>query len=310
MEKIPLWYKKTKSSQHIASFFISVLYHSKYTNYILYITLYIDNITLPPYNKYGDIMEYVDLCQPILFRHASLRYFDPHEYHITRHCADDVLLLVYEGVLRFRENGIDREVSAGEYYIQKAGLLQEGTVASDCPKYLYAHFRAKWTDAEGLPVCGPFYYPQFQPLIEKLDKLSHSRAPYVEKTGCFYEVLSLLFRQQHTDSPATCIAQFIDEHFAKISGLEDLCAHFHYSKNHIICLFRKAYSITPVTYINDAKLRHAMYLLEVTSDSAEQISLKSGFHTYSHFYRLFLRKTGQTPAQWRKAISLSPPIAF
>ena len=45
--------------------------------------------------------------------------------------------MVFEGVLRFRENGIPVEVHPGEYYIQRHGLLQEGKCESDSPKYFF-----------------------------------------------------------------------------------------------------------------------------------------------------------------------------
>ena len=192
--------------------------------------------------------------------------------------------------------------------IQKAGLYQEGIAPSSSPKYLYVHFLANWTEADGLNQSGTFHYPQLKPLIDRLDKLSHSGAPYVEKAGCFYKLLSTLYRQQHPNTLTRQMAQYVQENYVNLSGLNDLCLAFHYSKNHIINLFRNEYGMTPVEYLNHIKLQRAMYLLEVTSDPAELVSVKSGFPTYSHFYRQFLRKTGQTPTQWRKAISLSPAL--
>lgn len=252
-------------------------------------------------------MNGIDLNSPITFRHASLRFFQPNEYHITRYCADDVLVLVYEGTLRFRENGIDRQVKAGEYYIQKAGLLQEGIAPSDAPKYLYVHFQAQWTDdSNSLGFSGAFQYPHLKPLMEKLDQLSHSTASYIEKAGYFYELLCRIQRVQRKDTLATQMGRFVTENAPSISGLEDLCNQFHYSKNHIINLFRQEYGMTPVEYINDVKLNQAMHLLEVTSSSTQQIASQSGFHNYSHFYRLFCRKSGMPPAKWRKAILLQP----
>lgn len=68
----------------------------------------------------GDYMEGIDLNKPITYIHSSLRFFNEKEHHINRFCEENVLLLVYKGVLRFSENGIEHEVRPGEYYIQKA----------------------------------------------------------------------------------------------------------------------------------------------------------------------------------------------
>lgn len=68
-----------------------------------------------------------------LFSHD--RAFQPGEKHVTRVCPEDVLLLMFSGVLRFTEDGVPVEVRGGEYYIQKRGLSQQGQVPSDCPVY-------------------------------------------------------------------------------------------------------------------------------------------------------------------------------
>ena len=66
--------------------------------------------------------------------------------------------------------------------------------------------------------------------------------------------------------------------------------------------------MTPFEYINDLKIRRAMYLLEVTSKSIDEIALESGFNHYSHFYRLFMRKNGASPFEWRKKVRLNTRV--
>jgi len=89
-------------------------------------------------------------------------------------------------------------------------------------------------------------------------------------------------------------------------SLDALAERFHFSKNHIINLFRQSYDMTPVDYLNTLRLQRAMHLLEATSDSAEEIACVCGFHSYSHFYRLFFRKNRVSPTLWRKQKRLSP----
>ena len=47
-----------------------------------------------------------------LFSHD--RAFQPGEKHVTRVCPEDVLLLMFSGVLRFTEDGVPVEVRGGE----------------------------------------------------------------------------------------------------------------------------------------------------------------------------------------------------
>jgi AraC-like DNA-binding protein len=51
-----------------------------------------------------------------------------------------------------------------------------------------------------------------------------------------------------------------------------------------------------------------MYLLQVTSSSIEEISGESGFNHYSHFYRLFVRRNGISPYEWRQRIRVEAQI--
>ena len=47
----------------------------------------------------------IDLDGAIDIKTASLRFFEPNERHVNRFCSCDVLVLVYDGVLRFCEDG-------------------------------------------------------------------------------------------------------------------------------------------------------------------------------------------------------------
>lgn len=252
-------------------------------------------------------MRGIDLNKPIDFLHSSLRYFSEGEHHITRFCKDDVLLMVYEGVLCFTEDNIRYEIHPGEYHIQKSNTFQSGEKPSDSPKYLYVHFRADWADNDTtLPFEGKFNYSMAKPLMEELDKLSHTGSSLVQKTAVFYELLLSLQQQEKPTSIADKIAAFICKESLNEISLEKICKKFYFSKNHIINIFKKEFGVTPIQYINNLKLNHAKYLLEVTSDTLESISLKSGFNDYSYFYKLFYKETGLSPSIWRNKKQTNP----
>lgn len=248
----------------------------------------------------------INLDKPITYKGSSLRFFEKNERHVTRFCSSDVLLLVYDGVLRFSEDGVQREVRAGEYYIQKHDTLQSGELVSDSPKYLYVHFRAEWSEGEyTLASSGVFDYATLSPFMNELDKISHGDFSYTQRSGVFFHILTELYHTRKTsDTPAKRIAEYIETEYLSLSSLNDVCKAFHYSKNHVINVFKSEYGMTPFEYVNELRIRRAMYLLEVTSKPIEEIALQSGFNHYSHFYRLFLRKNGISPYEWRKRAKL------
>lgn len=244
----------------------------------------------------------IDLDTPIRYLAASLRFFKQGEHHVTRTCDDDVLLLVYKGILRFSENGKQCEVHAGEYYIQRHGLRQGGELASDTPNYLYVHFLAeRWAeDGKILPFRGTFDISALRGEMEEMNALAYSDAPYIAKAGNFYSILSALCEKSPPKTVATDLSDYIIRHCGEEITLDTLCRAFHFSKNHIINLFRKHYGVTPIAYLQEQRLRRAEYLIKTTSDSLESIALASGFHHYSYFYKLFVRKNGMSPEKWRE----------
>lgn len=243
----------------------------------------------------------IEINQNIFYKYASLRYFIAGERHVSRIYPYDVLLLVFDGVLRFTEDGVPYEVSAGQYHIQRKKTVQTGQLPSDSPKYLYVHFLAQWSDAgQVLPQSGHFDYAALKTTIEQLDTLSHSGAPYILQAGKFYELLSKLYKKKPDNSLPHLIANYLEKEYSHTITLETLCEKFHFSKNHIINVFRHEYNMTPIAYVNHVRLQKAEYLIEVTSDSLENISISCGFQSYSHFYKLFVRKNQLSPDQWRE----------
>ena len=244
-------------------------------------------------------MEGILLDRPIRYYYASMRYFKEQEHHTDRVCSEDVLLLVFEGVLRFSENGIDYELHSGDYHIQRHGSYHSGALPSDAPKYLYVHFLADWGENDSLPCRGTFDPIALREDMERLDSLAHREAPYIAQCGAFYGLLEKLSMKQRRNSTADDIAAFLERETGDRISLDALCEEFHFSKNHIISLFKKAYGMTPVAYANKIKLERAEYRMEVTSDSLEKIALSCGFSDYSHFYKLFVKRQGTSPEKWR-----------
>ena len=246
-------------------------------------------------------MSGINLNLPISFKFASLRVFQGGERHVNRFATDNILLMVYDGVLRFSEDGAIQQVRAGEYYIQKKNCEQRGTLPCDAPSYLYVHFDGEWDEsaAQLLPRRGFFSTDSLHELMMKLGAASNQGLSLCEQQYLFLKLLLSLRKNNTGLSVAHKISSFIDENIATVSSLSEICLHFHYSKNYIIRIFKKEFGKTPFEYINDVKIKRAMYLLETTSRPIEEISAECGYRNYSYFYKVFVKKTGTSPIKWR-----------
>ena len=67
---------------------------------------------------------YLNLNQPPRYIGSSMRKFLPGERHVNRITNDSVLILMFDGVLRFEEDGEPQNICKGEYYIQRGGRVQ------------------------------------------------------------------------------------------------------------------------------------------------------------------------------------------
>lgn len=243
---------------------------------------------------------------PRLF-YANFRYFLKGEKHVTRCCGEDVLLMVFDGKLRFSENGVPVELTKGEYYIQRRGLYQQGLIPSENPHYFYIHFVGEWDEeVRGLAVRGRFSLEEFMPLMEQMAFLERTEASVTERCAAFYSILSRLlqysFREFTFEDKRRLVQKMIrymTENFSESVSLADLSKEFSYSKNYIIRIFSEVMDQTPMEYRRVSRMRQAERLLSDSSLSAEQISQICGFSTYACFYKEFRRFHEISPSRWR-----------
>ena len=144
--------------------------------------------------------------------------------------------------------------------------------------------------------------------MEELHLLAHSDAAYIVQTAKFYSLLSELYRQKPQNTQAAHMADFIAKHCEKEITLDMMCREFHFTKNHIVNLFKASFGTTPIAYAQHIRLQKAELLIEMTSETLENVAAACGFRNYSHFYRLFMRKNRLSPEKWREAKRLGRVI--
>lgn len=91
-----------------------------------------------------------------------------------------------------------------------------------------------------------------------------------------------------------------DEHYDCALTLKKMSELYFMNEKYLGRLFLKQTGQTFHSYINMRRLKAAAELLENTDRSVIDISLECGFNSISYFNRIFLKKYGKTPAQYRK----------
>lgn len=239
---------------------------------------------------------------------SSYRYFNEGEKHVTRTCDYHVLLFMLEGSLFFTENGKKVSLNPGDWYIQKAGLFQEGLRPCSCPKYYYIHFNAQILHESSLTLSnqGNFNPTNLLPLFDELEYYQNRLLwDTLGKQALFLNILNELIQYRHEESLKAYpfvedMVSYIHDNYMNPISLDDMADNYHFSKDYIIRRMKKIIGFTPIQYLTHVRIKHAKILLENSNQTIDEIAESVGYKDLSVFYKAFTKKESLSPGKWRK----------
>lgn len=99
----------------------------------------------------------------------------------------------------------------------------------------------------------------------------------------------------------TEISAFIEKNLSMALNTELICNRFYISKNKLYKCFKKNCGYTVNEYIIMLRLNRATELLKNTSEPIYRICEAVGINNYTYFSRIFKKKIGTTPYEYRKS---------
>ena len=117
------------------------------------------------------------------------------------------------------------------------------------------------------------------------------------------ELATSAFAKVEVDSDSRRILKvknYIDDHYKDDMSLEQLAGHVGMTPTAFSRYFKLRTGKNLSEYIVDIRLGHAARLLVDTTDSVSEICWTTGFNTLSNFNRLFQKRKGCTPTEFRK----------
>ncbi len=93
---------------------------------------------------------------------------------------------------------------------------------------------------------------------------------------------------------------YIQEHYKEKIYIRDLAEILNMNEQYFCRFFKKTIGRSPMEYVNEYRLKHAVRLLEETDLSVTEICLECGFNNFGNFIREFRRLQNITPLQYRK----------
>ncbi|MDO4308848.1 MAG: response regulator [Eubacteriales bacterium] len=108
--------------------------------------------------------------------------------------------------------------------------------------------------------------------------------------------------QSNTDSvirQVEQVQQYISRHYFENITLTSLAAEYHIDASYLSRVFSQKYGETIITFLTRVRMEHAVELMRDPDKKLETISFLVGYDDYNYFSRVFRKKLGVSPSEYR-----------
>lgn len=105
------------------------------------------------------------------------------------------------------------------------------------------------------------------------------------------------------ETPVTRAQHYVLEHLDEAFTVERMAGLANMSARHFARVFVRDVNMTPMEFLQSARIDCARNLLETSDLPLKTVAYKSGFGSVRHMRSLFAEKLGLTPAQYREQFS-------
>jgi transcriptional regulator GlxA family with amidase domain len=102
------------------------------------------------------------------------------------------------------------------------------------------------------------------------------------------------------DSPITRVQNYLLEHLEEEFSIVRMAEMAMMSPRHFSRVFVREVKVTPMEFIQNARIDKARGLLETTVLPLKTVAHRSGFGSVRHMSHLFGERLGLTPTQYRQ----------
>ncbi|TDW99217.1 AraC family transcriptional regulator [Dinghuibacter silviterrae] len=134
-------------------------------------------------------------------------------------------------------------------------------------------------------------------LLEVLQALASASAPSLASP--YFQPA----RGRKAEGRINKVCQYIQKHSSEDVSLQKIASLVHLSESAFCKFFKRTTGKTFSDYVVEIRLGHACHLLSESDDPISEIAYRSGFDSLSYFNRVFLRKKGLRPREFRKGVS-------
>ena len=123
--------------------------------------------------------------------------------------------------------------------------------------------------------------------------------------SAFFQIMAEHFKEYNgkpqLNNKAQKVKDYIDRNYHERISVDNISKIFNFSRNYLFLIFKKEYGISPQTYLNDIRIEKSKeLLLDEKQLPINEIAFAVGFNDPLYFSRLFSKKIGISPKEYRK----------
>ena len=216
------------------------------------------------------------------------------------------LTVVLEGTLSYHMDGEPLLLSAGDVVLFKKGMRRARTASPQRADYISFNFYTDQPLAIPAVMRGAARH-EIGLITAACDEIMQRTPLGHEKTvsHLLCAILSVLENEQSRErvSPLTAkIVRHIAKHFAERITLADIGKLTFFSPVYCDTVFKKDMGVSIIDYLLTQRTEAAKRLLLAGTYSLSEIAHMAGFEDSNYFSRVFKKRTGYTPTQYKKGL--------
>ena len=261
------------------------------------------------------------------FSPAIMFHYRSWLYDVSDHSHDFLMVYyVVSGSAPVRIDGKEYTIRQGDLVLIDPGKMH-GHAKSDATLFYVgvSNFQIEGNEKNclnlsGSPIVTPVRYPHeiyncYRTIIETLEKKEPcwDLMSNVQTTEFFVWILKELFpsktdemkeffqlKMYDKESIVTMMTNYLKENYMKKISVEEIAHNTYLSTTYVTKIFKEIINDTPINYLISIRLEKAKELLREGQMTIQEISKQIGYDDPYYFSKLFKKKYGVSPSEYRK----------
>lgn len=242
----------------------------------------------------------------------NLIYYRHNKYRTACKIAPNTInfyevTLVFKGVLNYSIDGVRVEADSGDMIFLKKGCLREREQSVNSVDYV--SFNITSTQGLDMPalIKNVADNNEIKIMVAACNEITARSQDYDQRIlhlfCCIMLQIQDNIRALSANPLVEKIKKFINQNLSCKITLSDIGSKMFFSAVYCDTVFKKETGKSIIDYLIDERLTEAKRLLIEGSKSLKDIAESVGFNDYNYFSRIFKKRVGYTPSQYKKSLS-------